>query len=264
MRTIKSKTVLAAVAALLVGCGSSPQPECAKCAQSPQASALGQVPGKPDFSGFWRNKNFAPGVLKAGIIPFTPPYEEKIREVNRIAAAGGDVPTVSKRCLPFGMPHGMKFLSEILFGSTHALLLYNGGVRHVWLDGRQHTPDNELFDSLDGESIGHWEGDTFVISTRGIQENEITLGVPVPGMSVIERLRLSDRDTLEIATTITAPGALQQPWSFTREYARSSSSTDIGNSRSCDPTADRSIDPKTGKQRFDLTPPEGGFTPPGA
>lgn len=228
-----------------------------------QAANAAAQSARPDFSGFWRFKEFKPGVMRAGIVPFKPAYEARIVEVNRIAAAGGDVPTVSKRCLPFGMPFGMEFFAEILFAPYYAVIVAGDGpVRHVWLDGRQHTPDNKLFESLNGESIGHWEGDTLVVDTSGIQTNELILGVPVPGMHVVERFRLSDADTLQISTTVTAPEALREPWRYVRHYARNRAETGFG-SRQCDPERDRSVDPVTGQQRFDMTPPKGGFVPPG-
>jgi hypothetical protein len=135
-------------------------------------------------------------------------------------------------------------------------------VRYVWTDGRAHTPADQLFDSLNGESIGHWEGETFVIDTIGLTTNEIVLGVPVPNMHVVERVRLTDPNSLEITSTISAPGALKAPWVYTRHYVRAQTPFGPGGGAGCN--GDRSVDPRTGKQGFDLTPPKGGFVPPGA
>lgn len=66
-----------------------------------------------------------------------------------------------------------------------------------------------------GNSIGRWEGDTFVVESNGF--NDISwldfYGHPhSEKMHLTERYRRVDRDTLEIAVTINDRMAYTRPW----------------------------------------------------
>src|SRR5262245_62487787 len=42
---------------------------------------------------------------------------------------------------------------------------FENSIRIIYLDGRKHTPADEVVRSFDGESIGGWEGDALVVDT---------------------------------------------------------------------------------------------------
>ena len=50
-----------------------------------------------------------------------------------------------------------------------ALIFSSREIRHVYTDGRQHTPKDELWATPWGDSIGHWEGQTLVIDTIAVK-----------------------------------------------------------------------------------------------
>jgi hypothetical protein len=88
-----------------------------------------------------------------------------------------------------------------------------GAKRVVHLDLSEHPADLEP--SIQGHSIGRWEGDTLVIDTVGFAPNlsGVTLGVPSgPGKRMAERLTLAeDRRHLIYEYTIEDPEHLTEP-----------------------------------------------------
>ncbi len=79
-------------------------------------------------------------------------------------------------------------------------------------------------------------------------------------VKIVERISLSDPDTLQIEMTTTAPDIFTAPDKRTRVYSRVPKRTALQISFCAD--FDRAVDPKTGKQRFDLTPPADLPPPP--
>lgn len=90
---------------------------------------------------------------------------------------------------------------------------HNRHWRTIWTDGRKLPEDPDP--SWMGNSIGRWEGDTFVVESNGF--NDISwldfYGHPhSEKMHLTERYRRVDRDTLEIAVTINDRMAYTRPW----------------------------------------------------
>lgn len=98
------------------------------------------------------------------------------------------------------------------------------GVRRIYL--RSEHPRN-LLPTWDGDSIGHWDGDTLVVDTVGFNDAS-WLGSELQPHSeelhVVERIRtVKDGKYLEITSTIDDRKALTGPYSFVRYYKRSDS-----------------------------------------
>ena len=97
--------------------------------------------------------------------------------------------------------------------------------------------------SLQGHSIGRWEGDTLVIDTIAFEPNPSGLGINVPssaGKHLVERLTLTaDRTRLRYETTVedpvylTGPATLAQQWDHRPDLEFSQ---DVG---ACDPEVAR-------------------------
>ncbi|MDR2212705.1 MAG: hypothetical protein LBE21_03645 [Pseudomonadales bacterium] len=95
----------------------------------------------------------------------------------------------------------------------------NHNYRIIFLDGRTTTgsvsgdDDNPLYY---GRSIGHWEGDTLVVETKGFNEDFWFSNGGLPHtdlLSMEERFTRPDADTLQYNVTINDPGAYTRPWS---------------------------------------------------
>jgi hypothetical protein len=88
------------------------------------------------------------------------------------------------------------------------------GVRTIWTDGRKPLldPDQQRWW---GYSVGRWDGDTFIVTTTGVDERTWVdhFGYPHSvDMVLEERYRRSAYDVLELSMTITDPKVYTQPW----------------------------------------------------
>ena len=86
--------------------------------------------------------------------------------------------------------------------------------RTIYLDRRSHPED--LAPSYYGDSIGHWEGDTLVVDSRGFNEAFWIDrgGLPhTDQLHMIERFTRKDSKTLHYRVTIDDPGAYTREWS---------------------------------------------------
>lgn len=107
--------------------------------------------------------------------------------------------------------------------------------RTVHLDGRSHPGDLEP--SVQGHSIGHWEGETLVVDTVGFSENAMgnTFGLPSGAQKhVVERFSLSGDATqliyefvLEDPTYLTAPVTGRYSWDYRPDLATGDSECDL-------------------------------------
>jgi hypothetical protein len=111
---------------------------------------------------------------------------------------------------------------EFLFNPGQVVILIEAyeQERSIYTDGRKHTPDDVLTPTFQGDSIGHWEGDTLVVDTIGFEPN--TMIAPGVGhsdqMHVIERIRKINPQEIEIRQTIIDPKVLAQPWTVVHKY----------------------------------------------
>jgi hypothetical protein len=108
-------------------------------------------------------------------------------------------------------------------------------VRTVHLDRAEHAPN--VAPSLQGDSIGRWDGATLVIDTIGFAPHSsgIALGVPSgPAKHMVERLTVTeDRLHLQYEMRVEDPASLTSPLSYTMLWDHR---PDIeGASAACDP-----------------------------
>jgi hypothetical protein len=83
------------------------------------------------------------------------------------------------------------------------------------MDGRPHSkyPDT----SAAGESVGHWDGDTLVVDTVGIDPRMMNISVGAIAWThseeehVIERFSRPSKDTLTYQLTVEDPVVLAKP-----------------------------------------------------
>jgi hypothetical protein len=103
------------------------------------------------------------------------------------------------------------------------------GIRWIWLDGRDHPDLEELRLTVNGHSIGWWEGDELVIETIGFMDKAMVYVnlpgnvsiYPSPQMRVVERLRLIDDGQAFVSDRIIYdPVSLALPWKTTVRYER--------------------------------------------
>jgi hypothetical protein len=190
----------------------------------PTAADWAAVAKLPDFTGVWeiplggpasRVVDPAIGVPALGRpapLSLTPEYEAK----RKALMAHAEQDNQSANCLPPGMPGIMAqpYPLEFLLtpGQVTIVIEAYSETRHIYTDGRPlpDDPDPTFF----GTSVGHWEGDTLVVKSVGFStQTEIEPHVPHSDkMSVLEKFRLLDPNTMSIETTVTDPEALTAPY----------------------------------------------------
>lgn len=150
---------------------------------------------------------------------------------------------------------------EILFTPGRVTITDEGGlIRRVML-GQQLPEDPE--ESYAGTSVGHWEGDTLVVETTGIDPTVRFISFPIgKGARMTERFRLAEPDVLEVQLEMTAPGVLEDVFRHTFRYRRNRDY--VFHAETACHLDDRSVDHERRTQRFDLTPPEDLPPPPGS
>jgi hypothetical protein len=93
-----------------------------------------------------------------------------------------------------------------------------------------------------------------VVDTIGLlPTNEMVSALPGRKLHVVERFREMLPGKLEIITTVTDPDALATPWTYVNTYVKHPERFSVESY--CVAAYDRSVDPRTGEQGFDLTPP---------
>jgi hypothetical protein len=97
-------------------------------------------------------------------------------------------------------------------------LLYevNAMYRQVFIDGRPFPAD--MNPTWNGYSVGHWEGDTLVVETRGFRDDLWidTWGSPMSDIAkMTERIRRPNFGTLEIELTVDDPKNYTKPFTVT-------------------------------------------------
>ena len=91
-------------------------------------------------------------------------------------------------------------------------------VRIVPLDGRGQLDDS--IRQWSGDSRGRWEGDTLVVETTNFNGKSRWKNA-TDSMTLIERIRRVDDDTLEYAYTVTDPETWSSSWSASLPFKRS-------------------------------------------
>jgi len=125
----------------------------------------------------------------------------------------------------WGFPLMMSAATPIQFLITpEEVLIINAynETRHIYTDGRGHPPLEDLWPTVTGNSIGHWEGDTLVVDTIMVTNpNEYFQGGPPLSEEArySERIRL-DGDTLRAEVTIEDPVTLAAPWKVNLSWVR--------------------------------------------
>jgi hypothetical protein len=188
-----------------------------------RASAYSEVTKWPDFSGVWSpdwSQLFGPGG-RAGPAKLTPEAQAKLDAYNAGKKQGENQQTSAANCLPNGMPQIMRQPYPIEFiyspGRVTIFIESYSQARRIYINGQFPKNPENLFN---GNSIGHWEGDTLVVDTIGFtSESVISDGVPHNDkMRIEERIRKVSPTRLVIDTTITDPGVLAAPYSYSQAF----------------------------------------------
>jgi hypothetical protein len=171
----------------------------------------------PDWSGVW-NPGHPADANKEVPPPYKPEWEKTYRKNLESETRGAAVADPTAGCRWAGVPAIMLddgYPFEVLFTPRRVTVIHEGNdtkVRRIYTDGRQHPAGLEH--TYQGDSIGHWEGDTLVVETVGLRgDTLIYANMPhSDALQVTERWRLTAPDTLEDKITMTDPKAFTKPY----------------------------------------------------
>lgn len=222
MKTPLAVAIFVTASAMLLAQTGAPAPE----------SATKPIPrtadGHPDLTGTWQaggvSINGEPGAPPLHPLPPTKykaparqpiPYQDWAKAKQKTFTVLDD-PT--SKCLLPGVPRivGMPMPLEIVQTTKEMVILYESfrAYRRIPINEKLEHPD-DLTPTWMGDSVGRWEGDTFVVDVTGFNDKTWLAGlgsIHTDKLHVIERYHLNDDDTLSYTATVEDPGALTQPW----------------------------------------------------
>ena len=121
------------------------------------------------------------------------------------------------RCNPSGVPRILVWPQpfEIVQTADRVFMFFEHERvwRQIWIDGRSHPKDLEA--TWMGDSIGKWDGDTFIVDTVGLNEKSWldSFGHPhSEELHVIERYRRPNPNSLTLQYSVDDPKAYKWPW----------------------------------------------------
>ena len=176
---------------------------------APQVVALGAVGSVP--AGL--------GVVEGDAIPYTPAALAKKKE-NQENWLSRD-PEI--KCYLPGVPRAtyMPFPFQIFQSNSHFFIAYEyaGAVRNVYLT----DPGPPQTDSWMGQSVGRWDGDTFVVEATGFNDStwfDRAGNHHSEALKVTERYTMTDRDHIQYQATIEDPKTFARPWTMSMPLYR--------------------------------------------
>jgi len=188
-------------------------------APSAAAKPVPRLPnGKPDFSGVY---SAAPGGTggrggtPVGDEPVLRPGAEKFRVVR-----GADDTGFFSDCMPVIGPVGFGVYEVQLVQNANFVVILNefpGTFRIIPTHGGPQPADPDY--TWQGNSIGHWEGDTLVVDTIGFNDKTEILGFRhTDALHIIEKFSRPEFGVLKYETTMEDPNVWLKPWTTVRMY----------------------------------------------
>ncbi len=218
---------------VLTAQASQPPAPAAPRSKAEQSKDWHDIAELPDFwQGTWQSVSPI-----ADDFPTPPDYTPAALEYIKTYKPVEDSPFAN--CKPLGMPFVMNIggMPMKFFQSPGLIALYvesSGMTRFIHTDGRQHSEQPNP--TYLGESVAHWEGDTLVVDTTGLDPETlfqlgrltknalkqgaasplagVIFGQHGPNLRLVERMHLVDFDTLEIQTTIYDDTIFKKPYAL--------------------------------------------------
>ena len=213
------------VAAILLASMTAAAAESPPASTPPPAAAVSSNPH--DIDGVW----WTPGydrkyrTVDGQLPPFTERGRREWEHNVKADEAGTPVADAPTACLPHGIPRLLASPYPIQIITTPDQMTWvhevNRNQRYIYMN--EEHPKN-LKPTFLGHSVGHWEGDTLVIDTIGlndktrIDEEGITHSTQLHVVEHIRKIDVKGVPTLESLITITDPVMFTQPWTTKRLY----------------------------------------------
>jgi hypothetical protein len=158
--------------------------------------------------------------------PILQPWaREVIRKRNALVLAGKPANPPHASCWPVGVPgfllRPMTQAMYVIQTPKEVVMILSSKqeIRHIHLNAKH---SENVKPSWYGESVGHYEGDTLVVDTIGIDERTWVdgFGTPHTGqLHVVERFRLVENGAvMEVTVQVEDPGTFTTPWTGIQRF----------------------------------------------
>ncbi|HLK49278.1 MAG TPA: hypothetical protein VKT49_14145 [Bryobacteraceae bacterium] len=198
--------------------------------------------GKPNMQGYWETLNFfsafdleghdkAEFGIPAGKGVVVDPADGKIPYQPWALAKRKDVlehhlfDDPQAHCWLSGVPRQMytPFGFQILQPPGNVVLLYEAfhSYRIIPLNGAPHASD--AIRMFEGDSRGHWEGDTLVVDVTNQNEKtwfDMSGNFHSDALHVVERFTMADANTIRYQATLDDPKVFARPWKIAFDLGR--------------------------------------------
>ncbi len=187
-------------------------------------NAIEILSGQPDAKNVSENSTFAVSDISNPILQ--PWAREELRKLNERVLAGKPFFSKHASCWPMGVPAFLLYpVAPVYFIQTlkevWMIWANDHQVRRVYLDVPHSA---HVTPSWFGESVGHYEGDTLVVDTIGMNDRTYIDEYRTPHtdrLHTIERFHLIEGGkTLEVNLHVEDPGAFTTPWDAIQRYRR--------------------------------------------
>ncbi len=251
-RTVRDISLALAAAAAGAVFALSALPVQGQAGQSGQAASLPRTAdGKPDLNGIWQALNTANYDLEAHTAkaalamrpgPIVPVPAKEVVALGAVGSVpsgwgvveGGEIPykpeALAKKkenqenwlsrdpeikCYLPGVPRAtyMPFPFQIFQSNSHFFIAYEyaGAVRNVYLK----DPGPPQVDTWMGQSVGTWEGDTFVVAANGFHDQS---WFDRAGNHHSEQLKVTERYSMQGDNVLMYEARMEDPKTFTRPW----------------------------------------------
>lgn len=176
----------------------------------------------PDISGMWMLLFDGANIPRAQLSP-------SVTTNDVITHARMDAYAM-RWCNYVGTPFLMqsRFPLDIQQGRTETIIVAAevSTSRHIYTDGRGHVDPAQFEPTTNGDSIGQWEGDTFIVDTVGFSPNRGLTSIPGGGFKtatshLVERYRLTENGSkLAVTFTWSDPNVFLTPHTYAFLYDR--------------------------------------------
>jgi hypothetical protein len=208
----------------------APQEAAQNAADKPEQTAIPRLAdGHPNLQGIWHNEVGAAALRKAGPfgdyhspgVPLPYPYlpiTQKIKDYRFTHDLYADpeahchLPGVPRETeqpsgiFPFKIIQDEKYI-VILFEYTH-------DVRIIPEDGSPHPSH---YAAWDGDSRGHWDGDTFVVDVANFNGRtwlDMDANFVDENEHVVERCTMTGPNSIALAATVEDATVFSRPWTM--------------------------------------------------
>ena len=193
-----------------------------------------------DLSGFWDLSvdsrqvppaNLASSATKAVIEQHAKADAKAVRWCNLLG-------------MPFVMDPGRPV--DIQQGTREMVIFSEvpGSPRHIYFDRATHISADTFDPTTNGDSIGHWEGDTLIVDTVGFNPARGMTAIPGGGFRtgdshLVERYQLLENGALlSVQFTWTDPKVFKTPHTYEFHYYRMAPQYEPSPGDSCNPYDD--------------------------